>query len=188
MSHPVRVKILHYEFYVVSGAENIKALFKNSGCCTSTVFSRFALGYAFGLPAKALSLYDKDDSGDGNIPYPESTVEPRNRLDYLEHQSIVKFLEGKALQPFWQRYADDIADRFHALHERLASGPESHDDLMRYLQDEIATSTINAKCGPHLLRLNPNFLQDFFDFDRNLQKYLQGINSPQLTAPYIYPR
>ncbi|KAL1606180.1 hypothetical protein SLS60_003581 [Paraconiothyrium brasiliense] len=70
-AHPVRVKIFTYEVYVVRGPDNIKALFKNSWACTSIPFVKFALGYAFGLPRRALNLYDKDDSGGGHVPHPE---------------------------------------------------------------------------------------------------------------------
>lgn len=85
--HPVQVKILTQEFYVVRGPETVKAFFKGSWACTSI------LGYAFGLPAKALSLYDKKDSGGGHVPHIVSTVGARNRIDYHVHQSLNKFLE-----------------------------------------------------------------------------------------------
>ncbi|KAI0402150.1 cytochrome P450 [Xylaria palmicola] len=90
---PTRVKILTQEFFVVRGSENVKTLFKNSWVCTSIPFVKFALGYAFGLPPKALSLYDKDDSGGGHVPHPDSTVEARNRIDYRVHQSLADLMK-----------------------------------------------------------------------------------------------
>lgn len=80
------------------GPENIKALFRASAACTSIPFVKFALGRAFGLPAKALRLFDKDDSGGGPVPYPGSTVEARNRVDYLSHQSVAQFLGGERVR------------------------------------------------------------------------------------------
>ncbi|KAK6953162.1 hypothetical protein Daesc_005462 [Daldinia eschscholtzii] len=183
-AHPVLVKILNQEFYVVRGPENVKALFKGSSACTSIPFVKFALGYAFGLPAKALSLYDRDDSGSGPVPNPGSTVEARNRIDYRGYQSITKFLEGKQLLPFWNRFADDITQQLYRLHGRIGDDWEYRDDLMKLVSDEVTVSTLNALCGPYLLRLNPHFLQDFWDFDRNLQTYLQGI--PWFLAPRAY--
>lgn len=159
---------------MIQGPENIKALFKSSSVCTSIPFVKFALGYAFGLPAKALSLYDRDDSGSSHVPHPGSTVEARNRIDYRGHQSIIQFLEGKKLLPFWNRFADDITQQLYSLHDRMGPDWEYRADLMKVIGDEVTVSTLNALCGPYLLRLNPNFLQDFWDFDRNLQTYLQG--------------
>ncbi|KAI0122342.1 cytochrome P450 [Daldinia grandis] len=182
--HPVLVKILTQEFYIVQGPENVKALFKSSLVCTSIPFVKFALGYAFGLPAKALSLYDKDDSGSGHVPHSGSTVEARNRIDYRGHQSMIQFLEGKKLLPFWNRFTDDITRQLYSLHDRIGPDWESRADLMKTIGDEATTSTLNALCGPYLLKLNPNFLRDFWDFDRNLQTYLQGI--PWFLAPRAY--
>lgn len=159
----------------MSGPENVKALFKASAACTSIPFIKFALGKAFGLPSKALRLFDKDDSGGGHVPYPGSTVEARNRIDYLSHLSMVQFLEGKGLMPFCERFSDRITERLYALFEDLRSNEwEEREDLMRAVGDETTVAIMNALCGPHLLRLNPRFLRDFWDFDRNLQTYLQG--------------
>lgn len=175
-SPPVRVKILTKDFYTVRGPENVKALFKASTACTSIPFVKFALGNAFGLPSKALRLFDKDDSGGGHVPYPDSTVEARNRIDYLSHQSMVQFLEGKGLQPFCERFSDRITERLYDLYEGLQSNDwEEREDLMRTVGDETTIAILNSLCGPHLLELNPRFLRDFWDFDRNLQTYLQGM-------------
>ncbi|KAH8723973.1 cytochrome P450 [Phaeosphaeriaceae sp. PMI808] len=183
-SHPVRVKILTYEFYIVQGAENIKTLFKRSWACSSVPFVKFALGYAFGLHSKALALYDKDDSGGSQTPHPGSTVEARNRIDYLVYHSLGRLLEGKGLTPFWNRFSGDITTRLHDLQSRLSSNWENQPDLMRFVGDEATSSMVNALCGPHLLRLNPTFLRDYWVFDRNLQTYLQGI--PWIFAPRAY--
>jgi len=171
------VKILHYEFYVVRGQENVKQLFKSSSAFTANTFSKFALVYAFAWPSKAAQLYDKDDSGSAHVPHPDSTVEPRNRIDYLAHQSLVQFLEGKGLLPFWNRYADNVTRQIGRLHSRIGPDWEVHADLMMLVENQATISVFNALCGPHLLRLNPNFLQDFYDFDRNLQTYLQGMEA-----------
>lgn len=171
--HPGRVKILTQKFYVVRGPESIKTLLKGSRACTSIPFVEFALGYAFGLPAMALSLYDKDDSGGGHIPHHRSAVEARNRIDYHVLQSLNKFLEGKVLLPFWNRFKDNIAQEFHGLHDRVGSDWDYHADLMKAVGDEAAVSIFNALCGLYLLGLNPHFLQDYWGFDRNLQIYLQ---------------
>lgn len=172
--HPVLVKILTQEFYVIRGPENVKALFKNSWACTSVPFVKFALGYAFGLPASALRLYDKDDSGGGHVPHPDSNVEAHNRIDYLVYQSLIRFLEGKGLSSFWKRFADGITQQLYGLQERIGSEWDYRDDLMKTVGDESTVSILNALCGPHLLRLNPHFLRDYDDFDRNLQTFLQG--------------
>jgi hypothetical protein len=48
---------------------------------------------------------------------------------------------------------------------------------MKTVGDAVTAATLDALRGPHLLRLNPTFLQDFWAFDRNLQTYMQGKSS-----------
>lgn len=168
------MKVLTQEFYAIRGPENVKALFKNSGSCTSIPFVKFALGYAFGLPAKALRVYDKDDSGGGPVPHPDSKVEARNRVAYRDHASVARFLEGKGLVSFCNRFEDNITRKLYGLRDRIGHDWEHCDDLMKVVGDEATVAILNALCGPYLLSLNPRFLADFWEFDRNLQTYLQG--------------
>ncbi|KAK3984617.1 cytochrome P450 [Cladorrhinum sp. PSN332] len=180
----IRVKILHQDFYLVRGADNIRALFKAQ--VTNIPFVKFALSYAFGTPAKALTLYDQDDSGTNHAPHPESTVLPHNRIDYLVHHSTKTFLEGPGLTPLWNRYLKNITAQLHTLHDNLGSSEEwkFHHDLISLISNETTIATLNALCGPHLLRLNPNFINHFDRFDENLQTYMQGF--PWFLAPRAY--
>ncbi|KAK3372168.1 Pfs, NACHT and ankyrin domain protein, partial [Podospora didyma] len=166
------------------GAENVKALFKNSHLCSSIPFVKFALGYAFGLPAKALTLYDKDDSGGGPVPYPGSTVADHNRIDYPVYATLVRFLEGPGLLPFWRRFENYVQVQMESMREEFGPEWEYRDDLMKFVGDAASYSFVNALCGKYLLALNPTFMRDYWDFDRNLQTYLQGI--PWFLAPKAY--
>ncbi|KAI1440154.1 cytochrome P450 [Annulohypoxylon stygium] len=183
-AHPIRVKILTQEFYTVCGPENVKALFRKSWECTSIPFVKFAMGHAFGVSPQVLNLYGKDDSGCGPTPHAGSTVEARNRVDYRDHQSIIQFLEGKGLSPLWSRFAENITHKVHNLYDRTTRHWSYHADLMKVIGDDATVSVLNAFCGPHLLRLNPTFPDDYWVFDRNLQTYLQGI--PWFLAPRAY--
>lgn len=164
---------------MVRGPENIKALFKQSRLCTSIPFVKFALGYAFGLPHKALRLYDRDDSGGSHVPHPRSTIEAHNRIDYLSFQSMSKLLEGKGLAPFLDRFTKNITQQLYDLRDRACPGDSwtYHTDLFEMVGNVATAATLDAFCGPHLLRLNPTFLQDFWSFDRNLQTYMQGTSN-----------
>ncbi|KAI0505357.1 hypothetical protein F5B22DRAFT_651863 [Xylaria bambusicola] len=146
--HPTRVKILHQEFYVVRGPDNVKALFKAFWACTSIPFVKFTLGHAFGLPTRVLSLFDQDDSGGSH--------------------SLVRFLEGKGLPPFWNRFKDNITQRLRTMCDHIGSDWDHHPDLKKMVGDEATMSILNALCGPHLLVLNPDFLESFRNFDHNL--------------------
>ncbi|KAF2653089.1 Pfs, NACHT and ankyrin domain protein, partial [Lophiostoma macrostomum CBS 122681] len=172
---PIRVKVPMSEFFVIQGAENIKAMFRNSAACTSIPFVKFAVERGFGLPARAVKLYDLDDSGGGHVPHPDSSVEARNRVDYRTHQSMSRFLIGEGGSPFWHRFADYATTGLCELHRRIGNGGEVQDDLMQLVGDEVMAPFLDAICGPHLLRLNPRFLEDFWEFDHHMPTLLKGI-------------
>ncbi|KAK3317974.1 Pfs, NACHT and ankyrin domain protein [Apodospora peruviana] len=182
--HPVRVKILHQEVYIVQGARNLNRLFIESVWCTAIPFVKYALGRAFGLPAKALRVYDNDDSGGLAAPLPGSKVRPEQRIDYLTHKSLVTFLEGPGLSPLWHRVERATLQTTAALKKQIGPDWEHRADLMEFVGTPSATAFLNSLCGPYLLQLNPTFVRDYWDFDRNLQTYLQGI--PRLFAPKAY--
>ncbi|KAF7541022.1 hypothetical protein G7054_g938 [Neopestalotiopsis clavispora] len=175
--HPVRVKSLNQGFYVICRPENIKALFESSWACTSIPFVKFALGYAFGLPAKALSLYDNDDSGGGSEPYPQRSVEARNRIDYQVHNSLSMPFDGNGLLPTWNRFTDNITEQLHNFHNRIGHDWDHYSNFMKAFGNGTTVSVINALRGPYLLKPNPDFLQDYWDSYKNLQTYLQGTTS-----------
>ncbi|KAL1606179.1 hypothetical protein SLS60_003580 [Paraconiothyrium brasiliense] len=88
------------------------------------------------------------------------------------------------MAPFYKRFAENVTQQVNLLHDRAEGECIHRDDLMQMVGDAVTVSTLDALCGPHLLRLNPDFLHDFWVFDRNLQTYLQGI--PWLLAPMAY--
>lgn len=84
---------------------------------------------------------------------------------------MTRFLEGKGLLPFL--FVDNITQQLHGLHDRIGSNGEDHVNLMKFVGDEATVSVLNALCRPYLSSLNPTFLQDFWDFDSNLQTYFK---------------
>ncbi|KAI5920438.1 Pfs, NACHT and ankyrin domain protein [Camillea tinctor] len=151
--HPIRARILMYEFYAISGPEIVKALFKGSWIYTSIPFVKFVLGYVCGVRVKALSLDDKDGSGGAYIPHMGST---------------------KGLLPFWNRFSDNITQQLHDMCSHTGPDWDYNADLMKVVENKTTVSILNALCGPYLLGLNPSFLEGYWDFDHNLQIYLQA--------------
>ena len=181
----VHVKILHQDFYLLRGAENLKSLFRASWACTHVAFVKFALSYAFGTSAKALSLYDRDDSGANHAPHPDSTVEARNRIDFLVDQSNHRLLEGPGLNPLWNRYLDNITNQLRSLYDKdVGTEWESRHDFMDLMTNQVTLAILDALCGPGLLKTSPDFMHHFLEFDKNLQTYMQGM--PWFLAPRAY--
>ncbi|KAH8433492.1 cytochrome P450 [Aspergillus melleus] len=182
MPDPIRLSIFSKDVYIVQGAENIKHVFRNSWTSTSTVIHKFSLRNAFGMADKALEIYDKDDSGGSLRPYPGSTVEARNRVDFKTYQNIARFLAGSGFAPFWRRYHTDVTKRLKG--HTLGSEWEHWPDFLGFFETEISTATVNALCGKYLLKRSPNFLKDFWKMDREAGVLFKG--TPRIFAPKVY--
>lgn len=182
MAHPIRLSLFSMDLYLVQGADNIKDVFKNSWVSTSTFLHQFSLRNAFGMSEKALEIYDKDDSGGSHRPYPGSTVEARNRVDYRSYQTISQFLGGNGLKSFWRRYQVNVTKRLKD-HE-VGSQWEGWPDFLPFFETTISAALMDALCGEYLLKRSPNFLVDLWQLDRELDVLFRG--TPKLFAPKVY--
>ena len=57
-------------------------------------------------------------------------------------------------------------------------------DFYSFVQILVSTAAVEAMCGPYLLKLNPTWIQDFWQFDKSLPKFLSGF--PRLFARSAY--
>ncbi|KND87796.1 hypothetical protein TOPH_07624 [Tolypocladium ophioglossoides CBS 100239] len=182
-THPIRVKVLHKELYLVQGPDNIREVFKNSWTSTSSFLHQFSLRRAFGMADEALKIYDRDDSGGGPKPYPGSAVEARNRIDFRSYQTITQFLAGPGMRPFWDRYEHQVTERLRDLPFGDREWTELP-DFMHILEREVTTASTNALCGEYLLRRNPDFVERLWTLDRELDVLFKG--TPRILAPGVY--
>lgn len=134
----------------------------------------------------ALRIYDHDDdSGAAHRPYPGSSVEPRNRIDYRSYQTITQLLTGSGFQSFWARYERNVTKRLLQQQHRLSGDEwEYHADLMTLFETEVAAAAMDALCGEYLLQRSPHFLADLWTLDRRLDKLIRA--TPRIFAPRTY--
>ncbi|UNI23175.1 hypothetical protein JDV02_009010 [Purpureocillium takamizusanense] len=176
--------MLNTELYLAQGPENIRDVFRNSSICSQIFLHKFVLGRVFGMPEKALKLYDRDNSGYRCKPRPGTHVEPRNRIDYLSFGPITRFLSGAGMRAFWFRYELELTKRLHDL-------PFNTDwthlpDLTQIFEVDVSAANTNALCGPYLLQRNPDFLEELWKLDRGIDVLFRGM--PRILAPWLYAR
>ena len=179
---PVRVKIVGAEVFLVQGRENIVSLFQQTAASTATYMHMFCLKNFFGMHAKSLSVYEADDSGDRAEPYPGSTTASHNRIDFLTHASLVKFLSGPSLSRLFERFNKSLADRFNTL--AIDSEWEEIPDLLDFIQMELSTAVLEAMMGPQLIGQNPTFVEDLFKYDSAIPALSKGL--PRFMDPNAY--
>ncbi|KAJ5759704.1 cytochrome P450 [Penicillium odoratum] len=142
----------------------------------------FLMDRVFGLPRKALKIYQKDNSGGYPKPISHSKVEPQNRIEYLLKKLVHRFLLGPGLQPFARRFQIDFAQRV----QNLAVGNDwvEWDDFVSFYTQDLTASFLNALCGKYLLQKHPDFLTHLWTFENNIWKFVVGL--PRFLFPRIY--
>lgn len=133
----------------------------------------------FGTTKRALRFYNEDDSGISLQPHPESRIEPEHRVYYHTHKVTQEFMSGPGLAVFTSRFQDSLRTQISKseINENWVELP----DLFSFLRDMLSTAAVTTMCGPSLLALSPNMVQDLWDFDRSLPSFFKGY--PRWLAP-----
>lgn len=142
----------------------------------------FCLTYFFGMPKKAVNIYSLDDSGSYHQPHPESNVKPENRVDYRTNQSLLRFLSGPGLSPFFERFRKNLTKRLYGL--EIGDSWIEMPDFLEFFQLEITPVVIEAMCGPILFSQNPDFARDFWEYNLWLPALSKGL--PRFLIPEAY--
>lgn len=168
----VRLSFLRKDIYVVSGAELLNAVWKNTRGMTSTNGINIALSNMFSTPKKDMMFFEADDSGISLDPHPRSSTQLDNRVFYLMHKATVDCLAGSHLSAAALAFQTALAQRIHD--QPISSEWIEMEDLYSFLRPLISYSTIEAMCGQSFLRMFPGFAEDFWMFNGTMPKLLQG--------------
>lgn len=170
---PLRIKLFTTEVTLVRGMQDIKQLWRQSSCSSSTVIFSFVLRYMFGMHKKAASRYVLDDSGAGAQPHPDSNIAEHNRVDYNTHKALHRFLEGTGLAPLFERFHKRLAQRLDNLPVREEW--VEMDDLVSFLTTELLWANLDAMCSPTMLQVNPEFPRLFWEYNEWVAWFSKGI-------------
>ena len=156
----------------MSGAEYLNSIFKNTKGLTSTNGINIALHNMFDTPKRDMAFFEADKSGITQDPHPKSSTKPEDRVFYLMHKATVDCLAGSHLTIAAQRFQV-------ALERRIVAVPVQEewmemDDLFSFLLPLISYSTIEAMCGATFLQMFPEFVDNFWHFNTQMPKLLQG--------------
>ncbi|KAJ3493713.1 hypothetical protein NLG97_g4562 [Lecanicillium saksenae] len=181
---PVKFRVLKWDINIVQGKENIAQVFRNSAMCSQAALDKFVLGRIFGMSKSGLELYDKDDSGHRPKACAGSQIEPHNRIDYLTFAPVMRFLSGTGMWAFWNRYETELDVQLRRL--PVSSDWTHISDLARIFEAHVSAANTNALCGKYLIDRNPQFLEDLWELDRNLDHLIRG--TPRIFVPRVCAR
>lgn len=177
-SHPVRVRLLAQDFYILQGTKNILALFRQRHI-SAFVMHGFLLRNVFRLPKAATTIYHNDNSGEYPTPNPNSNVESRNRVDFLTRSSFQRFLTGPGLAPLSKRFQRNITKRIQSL--SIGNDWLQWDDFMDLFHNEVTSAILDSMCGTSLMELNPSFNKILWALDHNVMTLF--TKTPKILAP-----
>jgi hypothetical protein len=163
---------------VVSGFDQISSVWRSRVLDTKPA-AVLALQRLFKTPTATLNAWLFDDSGTSSRPHPMSNVQDAHRLYYHTHRSTHAFMTGKSLKAFGDHFQNLLME--YISKQNIGSDWVEIDDLYTFIQTALSTAAVEAMCGPVLLALNPNWIQDFWEFDNSLPRFLGGL-------PWLFAR
>jgi len=136
----------------------------------------------FGFPIECRSAID-DNTGNSAHPLEGSTpLSPDQRFHYLNHLNVTSQLTGHGLDELVKRFLPYFEEEL----EGLCIGKDWVEigDFYGVVKKIVFNGTINALCGPHLLRLNPGLTDDFWVYDGEIMGAFKGL--PRWMIPKMY--
>jgi hypothetical protein len=170
------------KIFLISQVEDIISLLSQSQHTTNKTYREIAVGTVFGMPPQARNFIASDDSGLSHKPFPENKVKPEQRIDYLTHVSMGRFIHGPGLRPLATRFTQNILRSFSDLgiDDEWTELP----DLYRFIQKCIFEASVPAMFGRQLIQRNSSFCEDFWDFDAGVPDLAKGL--PKWAIPGAY--
>ncbi|KAL8772128.1 MAG: hypothetical protein Q9209_002563 [Squamulea sp. 1 TL-2023] len=160
------------DVYVVSGAEYLNAVWKNTKGLTSSNGINIALRNMFHTPEPDMKFFEADKSGITHDPHPQSSTVAENRIFYLMHKATVDCLAGSHLTIAAQSFEGALRRRIHSV--PVQDEWVQMDDLFEFLRPLISGSTVEAMCGAKFLEAFPEFVDTFWTFNDEMPRLLQG--------------
>ena len=180
---PVRIMLGPTPAYLVSDPEHFEKLLKSGRNLSPKPGIAVTMENMFGTPADAARIYKEDNSGISPIPVPGTSIKPNNRVFYHQHAAAHKYLSGQALRAMTERFMDFLAEDLAGdttIREDWTEGP----DLFALFQKQVFCAATRALFGPWLLRLNPSFTEDFWEYVDETPTLLKGL--PRFMASGAY--
>ncbi|KAF2197033.1 cytochrome P450, partial [Delitschia confertaspora ATCC 74209] len=179
---PLEFRAGWLNFVVVSNPEHIITVFKSSKWLSSKPATIFSLKNLLATPPDVIPFYEADDSGMAGNPRKESKMEQKNRIHYWQAITAQKFLSGQHLVHLSNRYLTTL----HRNLESLSIGEDWVDmpDLYNFLQRNVTRAAIESIMGSKILEMNPTLVEDFWNFDNCVPKFLRGL--PRWLIPSAY--
>ncbi|KAL8671174.1 MAG: hypothetical protein Q9168_004327 [Polycauliona sp. 1 TL-2023] len=110
----IRISLLTDDLYLIRGAKNIAEAFRSKSLSV-TWSMRFVLMHCFGMSKTAARVYHEDTSGPRVKPNLGSQTDPRDRIYFKTHETLLEGLLGIGLAPMTDRLEAEIREAVPSL-------------------------------------------------------------------------
>jgi hypothetical protein len=130
-----------------------------------------------GMPREAAALYLDDATGVEATPLPGSSMQKDAHNTHRIHRSIWesdrRALTGPGLAPTLENFRSAFDSRMSKFE---TDEWVEMDDFWIFIQDTVASASVEAILGPALERLHPDFIREFFEFDHAVPWLAKGLS------------
>lgn len=159
-------------------------MFRNARDLSMKPIIIVAMRDQFGMLPQDLAIYERDGSGGNAKPLDGwEHMDPAHRIFHNQHRDLNLMLNGSSLEGMTTRF---IATYTARLRETAAIGDEWTEipDLFAFLREEMFRAACTSLVGERFFELCPDFVKDFWDFDRQVLTYLR--RTPRWMAPKAF--
>lgn len=167
---PVCIRAATVRLAIVSHPNDIVTIFKSRSLSARSITER-ASKFLLTVPESVMPFYRADDSGMAAEPRKGSTVEPHNRILYLQTHNAQKWMASPHLEPVTKRFGTILQRRFQAL--QISEDWVEYPSFFIFLE-QVIHANIEAVMGSKILKLNPSLVQDFCDAKQHAPGFFRG--------------
>ncbi|GAB1311915.1 hypothetical protein MFIFM68171_02125 [Madurella fahalii] len=159
--------------YLVTGANNIQAMFRTSASVNSDVFILMVQKHIWNITGDDYAKFANDKSGRLKVPAPGTEDTPEERrywagMHNIMHRYITRTNETNVLAKNYQRFFEERLERFP-----LGKGMEVC--VYDFLLKDMATAVVTAVNGKRILEMTPDLFDLLWSLDEVAASLVWGL-------------
>ncbi|KAI0846352.1 cytochrome P450 [Daldinia vernicosa] len=181
---PLRIRVRWLQYIIVANPSHIQTIFKSSKQLTSKPAILHSLKHILKSPAHAVAFYAADNSGIAASPRKGSNIKHHNRINFHQAHTVHEFLSGQHLTHIADRYLTILQRNLSSLFASRSDDWVEYPDLYQFIQIQATKASIETIMGSKILEINPNIIDDFWEFDNNVPQFLKCLPRWMMPAPF----
>ena len=156
----MRLRVLGTNICIIQGNRNVAAILRENSL-SAIPLAAHLLQNAFKLPSHVVQLHFEESK-----PVQSGVTPMYSKIREINR----RFLTGSEGTAFMNRFQDGLIAQIRSLEQKCEA---THwEDLAAFFKTDLTKVVLDAICGKELLRLSPDFLDNFWVFNDGLNGFL----------------